>query len=531
MKKVRLFFSASMLVSSALFSQTLNDAIKQTTNEQFEPAEATFKSLVQSNPTSGEIYFYYGENFFRNDKKDQAAPLYNKAVEVNAASPFGYIGQGKILWEQGKQTDAKASFYKAQTLSANKNATVLMKIAEEYINAEQKSLVDAFPLLDLAAKLEPKNPEVFVLMGDAFLEQNNGNKAIENYEKAAALDPKSVRATLKQGQLWNRSRNYEKALEFYKKAKLIDSSFAPAYRELAEIYFRAGQYKTASAQYKRYLELNPNCSAKARYAGFLEEAKQYAESVEAAKEALKCDSNNVFLYRYLAFDYYFLKNYEDGMKASKKYFAKKTPDVKEIPQDYEYRGKFYAQTGSDSLAIIDFKKAMEMDTTRKELNNDIAGIYMKLKKFKEAIEIYQRKIKAGKGNVNDSLAIGRAYYYSKDYVNADTTFADVIRLRPSFYQGYLWRAKTNVQMDPDPKTSGKWAAKAYYEGFIAKLKPEDTEKQKTFIIEAYNYLGFYNLNKKEYCTAKSFFLLVFNLDQTNATAKKILDSPESKKCQ
>jgi len=284
MKKVRLFLSASMMFTTALFSQTLNDAIKQTLNEQFEPADAAFKVLIQANPTSGEFYFYYGENFFRNEKMAQAAEMYYKAVEVNATSPFGYIGVGKIQWEQGKQTEAKASFYKAQTLSANKNATVLMKIAEEYINAEQKNLVDAFALLDLAAKLEPKNPEVYILMGDAYMEQQNGTKAIDNYEKAGGMDPKSVKAILRQGQLWNRSRNYEKALEFYKKAKLVDSSFAPAYRELAEIYFRAGAYKTASAQYKRYLELNPNCSAKARYAGFLEEAKQYKESVDASKE-------------------------------------------------------------------------------------------------------------------------------------------------------------------------------------------------------------------------------------------------------
>ncbi len=527
MKKVRLFFSASMMLTSSLFSQTLNDAIKQTVNEQYEPAEATFKTLVASNPNNGEIYFYYGENFFKNDKMDKATAMYNKAVEVNATSPFGYIGVGKIQWNQKKQTEAKASFYKAQTLSANKNATVLMKIAEVYINSEQKNLVDAFPLLDLAAKLEPKNPDIYILYGNAYLEQNNGNKAIENYEKAAALDPKSLPALLRQGQLWNRSRNYEKAVEFYKKAKLIDSSFAPAYRELAEIYFHAGQYKNASAQYKKFLALNPNCSAKARYAGFLEEAKQYQESVDAAKDALNCDSSNVYLYRYLAFDYFNLKNYDDGVIASNAFFRRVTPDVKVISQDYEYKGKFNSQTGKDSLAILDFQKAMEMDTSRKELNNDIAASYMKMKKYKEAIEMYQRKINAGKANVNDSLSIGRAYYYSKDFTNADSTFAQVMRLRPNLYQGYLWRAKTNVQMDPKNE---RWLAKPYYEAFIAKLKPEDTEKVKSYIIEAYTYIGVYYLTKKEYCTAKSFFILIFNLDQANQNAKKFLDSPEGKKC-
>ena len=530
MKKVRLFVSAGLMLSTTVFSQSLNEAIKQTVNEQFEPAEISFKSLIQATPNSGEIYFYYGENFCRNNNLDKALVMYNKAVEVNATSPFGYIGLGKIQWEQGKQTEAKANFYKAQTLSANKNASVLMKIAEEYINADQKNLVDAFTLLDLAAKLEPKNPEVFILTGDAFLEQNNGNKAIENYEKASALDAKSVKAILRQGQLWNRSRNYEKAVEFYKKSKLVDSSFAPAYRELAEIYFRMQKYKTASDQYKRYLELNPNCSAKARYAGFLEEAKQYKESVEACKDALKCDTNNIYLYRYLSFDYYNLKDYENGMMSSNAFFKRVTQSVKVLSQDYEYHGKFNSQTGKDSLAIIDFKKAMEMDTTRKDLNNEIASSYMKMKKYTEAVEIYSKKIKSGKGTVNDSLAIGRAYYYLKDFTNADSAFAQVARLRPNLFQGYLWRAKTNVQLDPDPKTSNKWLAKTYYESFLAKLKPEDNEKQKSYVIEANNYLGFYYLNKKEYCTAKTYFQSILTLDPANSTAKKIIESAESKKC-
>jgi tetratricopeptide (TPR) repeat protein len=524
MKKIRLFFVSTIIASSPLIAnaQTLNDAIKLTTNEQFETADAAFKALLQSQPNNGEYYFYYGENYFKNENVQMANTMYQKGADVNATNPFPYVGLGKIQWYQGKQTEAKANFFKATTFAAGKNAIVLLRIAEVYISAETKDFIEANKLLDLAQKIEPKNPEVYILRGDAVLEQNNdGSKAITMYEQASSLDPKSVKAILRIGQLWNRAKNYTSALDYYKKASLIDSSFAPAYREKAEIYFRAGQYNNAVAQYKRYLQLNNNCSARSRYAGFLNQAKQYKESVDAAIEALKCDLNNDYLNRYMAYDYYELKDYVKGLASSNTFFSKATGDVKIISQDYENRAKLNAQLGADSLAILDFKKVLEMDTTRKDLNNDIANAYMKMKKYAEAIDIYKKKISSGKVNANDYYGIGRAYYYTKDFINADSSFAQIIKSQPDLYLGYLWRAKVNEQMDPKNE---KWLAKPFFETYISKLKPEElTQAQnKNSLIEAYNYLAAYYASKKDCPNVKVYLQKVLDLDSANAQAKKVI---------
>lgn len=518
MRNIKLFFIATLMLPSTLFAQSLNDAIKLTTNEQFQSADQAFQKLIQLGPGNGEYYFYYGENYFKNDNLEMATKLYQKGADANATNPLCYVGLGKVQWYQGKQADAKANFYKATTLAAGKDAVVLMKIAEAYINADTKNLADAFTLLAQAAKLDEKNPEVYILTGDAYLEQNDGTKAIENYEKAASLDPKSVKATLRQGQLYNRSRNYPLALEFYKKASLIDSSFAPAYREKAEIYFRAGQYKNASAQYKRYLEINNDCAARGRYAGFLNQAKMYQESAAAALEAIKCDPNNAYLYRYLAYDYFQLKNYADGLANCNIFFSKVSAD-KIIMQDYENRAKLNAQMGNDSLAIIDYKRMMEQDTTKTEYLSDIANAYKKGKKYKDAIDYYNRKIKTGKATVNDYNGIGICYYSTKDFVNADSSFSQVIKLQPDLYNGYLWRAKSNAQLDPKNE---KWQAKPFYETFISKVKPEETEKSKSYLIEAYNYLAAYYADKKDCANTKLYMQKVLELDANNAQAKKIL---------
>jgi tetratricopeptide (TPR) repeat protein len=518
MKKMRWSLIFSIVAISGLSAQTLEDAIKQTRNEQFESAEVIYKKLIEAQPNNGDLYFYYGENFFKNDNFAMASEMYETGVERNATNPLPYVGLGKVLWHQGKTTEAKASFYKATTLGANKNATVLMKIAETYINEDRKNLPEAFTLLTQAAKLQPKNPEVYLLTGDAYLEQNDGTKAVENYEKAGSLDPKSVQAILRQGQVFNRAKNYSLALDLYKKASLVDSSFAPAYREKAEIYFRAGQYNAAVAQYKRYLQLNNNCSARGRYAGFLYKAKQYALSVEAAKEAKKCDPNNVYIDRYMAYSGYESGDYPNALASSQAFFSKASPD-KIIAEDYEYRGKLNAKSGNDSLAILDFKKAMEMDTSKSVLNNEMANSYMKMKKYKEAIELFISKVNSGKASVNDYFTLGRAYYNSKDYVNADSSFSKIIAAQPDLAIGYLWRARANTHLDPGNKL---WQAKGLYETYIAKVKPEDVEKSKKDLSEAYSYLAAYYASKKDTANAKAYFQKVLEVDPTNAQAKKVL---------
>ena len=521
MKKLRWSLVVSVITISGISAQTLNDAIKQTRNEQFESADLIYKKLIQAQPNSGDLYFYYGENFFKNENIQMANEMYQTGADVNATNPLPYVGLGKVQWYQGKQAEAKANFYKALTLGGEKNSTVLMKIAETYINADKKNLPEAFTLLAKATKLDAKNPEVYLLTGDAYLEQNDGSKAIENYEKANTLDPKSVQALLRQGQLYNRAKNYSLALDLYKKASLVDSSFAPAYREKAEIFFRAGQYNNAVAQYKRYLQLNDNCGAKSRYAGFLYKAKQYAASIEASKDAKKCDPNNIYLDRYMAYDYYETNDYPNGMASSQAFFSKASPD-KILSLDYEYRGKLYSKTGNDSLAILDYKKALEMDTSRTELYNDMANSYMKTKKYSEAIELFKSKMRNGsKVGVNDYYSLGRAYYYSKDFINADSAFSKIIAAQPDLALGYLWRAKAAVQTDPENK---QWKAKEIYETFISKVKPEEAERSKKDLIDAYNYLAAYYAGKKDCANTKVYMLKIKELDPANAQATKVLAS-------
>ena len=527
-------------------AQTLQEAITKTDNERFEAASADFKSLVAKEPNKGDNYFYFGENYFKNDNLDSALIMYKKGTEVSPMYPLNHIGIGKVYLFQGKEVDANTNLFKGKTLAEDKTnkpvkALSYLKLAEAYTKAPMyKNLPEAMKLITEASKLDGKNSEVYLLWGDALLEQNptDGGPAIKQYDKAFELDKKNVRAVTRKGKLYERGRNYTEALKYYKDAEAIDDKFAPAYREKAEIYMKATRYKEAIESYKKYLELNNSESARVRFAYALYLAKQYQDAVTEIEQIVAKDANqSPYLYRVLGYSYYEITDKTDkeafkkGINAMNTFFEKSAgKDFKYIPDDYKYKGLLMSKTGQDSLGVIEIEKAIKLDSVANcELWGDIGKIWVKAKRYDKAIAAYNNKAKCTKGLTGqDNYDLGRAYYYGpKDMVKADTCFSKLTKASPTYPIGFFWRGKANLQLDPKNE---KWLAKPHFEAALALVKVEErsTASYKANVIEACEYLGYYFLKQKDNAKAKEYFGIVRDLDPNNKKAKDFFASPEGK---
>jgi len=551
MKKITLI-SASFLLVSSTSAQTLQYAITKTANERYAAAASDFRSLIAKEANKGDNYFYYGENFFKKGDLDSANMYYQKGAELNATYPLNYVGLGKVLWYKGNTADAKTQFFKASELGLKKNTEVMRKTAETYIEAENKSLDEAMALLNAAIKIEPKNAENYLLMGDALLEKNptEGGPAIKQYDKFSELNPKSPKGILRAGKLYQRGRNYQLALDLYKKAQDLDPTYAPAYREKAELYNLAGQKANAVESYKKYLELNNSDEARIRYAGFLVINKQYAEAITESEKTQNAGSKDMYLDRYLGYSYAELGNktdtaaYTKGLKAINRFFEKAGSNFKYSAVDYKYKGILLAKTGKDSLGILEMEKAAQVDPKlANEVTREIAKSYMKAKKYNKAVDTYNRIMNGDPKNLNaqDWYEFGRAYYYDggakqrekKDvealdlFVKADTCFSKLTQISPAYAIAYFWRGKANVQQDVKDE---KGLAKPHYEKAISLVKPEEKALVKQNLIEAYLYLGshFAFSKEKDLAKAKEYFNLVKELDPANKPANDFFKSPAGK---
>lgn len=553
------FLTVSLgIITTIGFAQTLDQVLIKTSNERFAEAASDFLVLIKKEPTKGEYYFYSGENYFKRGDIDSATIFYAKGVEVNATNPLNYVGLGKVLLAKNNVSEAKTQFFKAASVSQNKNAEVMRRTSEAWLATSNKNPDEAINQANMAIKLDPKNAENYILLGDAQLEKTpaDGGPAIKSYKMATTLNPKSPKGILREGQLYQRGRNYQLALDKYKEAEAIDATYAPAYREKAELYYLVNQLNKSIENWKKYLELNNSNDARYLFLNALFRNKQYSDVINEGETLRKNGFNNYTIERLLGYAYYEIGNKTDtaaftkGVKSINKFFELSTPiaNFKYYPSDYKYKGLLLSKTGKDSLGIIEIEKAVALDPSyAKEAYSDIAGIYYKNKRYAKVTNYLEKKqaLDATSLNNNDYYNLGRAYYNialplfneainTKDakvktaketeatpyLINADSAFAGLVRKNPSWITAYIWRGRTNSLTEILLKKEKEGLGKVHYEKILSIVKPE--EKASTYkkeVIEALEYLGSYYVLINDKAKSDEVFNQLKEIDPTNTKVK------------
>jgi tetratricopeptide (TPR) repeat protein len=172
------------------------------------------------------------------------------------------------------------------------------------------------------------------------------------------------------------------------------------------------------------------------------------------------------------------ENSSKGLVVAEAFFAS-VPKDKILASDYKYKAVMLSATGKDSLAIIEYKKAYDIESNNKsEYTGLIAKSYIKMKKFDKAIEFYELKSKESTMQATDLFDLGRAYYSTKKYILADTTFGKLISLAPNYAPGVYWKGNSSYQLDPKNE---KWLARPHYEKAFFMIKPEDRAQVNTWL--------------------------------------------------
>jgi tetratricopeptide (TPR) repeat protein len=212
---------AFFAIGSTAFGQDLNSALNMTYQEQFEAADNAFNALSKAEPANAKYYFYNGENQLASYFIDpiniplesiakKALERFNKGIAANPNEPLNYVGIGKVALIQNNKAVADENFAKAQTflpakkvkstLTKPEQATLLVQLADAYVQVGSKDSAIVFGFLRRAEALDSKNPEIYLVRGDYwFYTLNNGSRAAENYKRSQDFSPQSTRARVRLG--------------------------------------------------------------------------------------------------------------------------------------------------------------------------------------------------------------------------------------------------------------------------------------------------------------------------------------------
>lgn len=517
MKRTFLQFAMIGAVLSA-GAQTLEEARKDIDNENFFRAKNSLRKLLADPAVDhNQAAYYLGNAYLKTDDPDSAKIFYAMLGENNKTA-YGSLALGRIALINKKNADAKGLLDKAAITSKMKNSEILYQIGDAWFKPTTTDLKEAIYYFEEAYKLDLKNSTNMLALGDAYLENNEGGKAMSKYESAAEVNTKLTMAFVKIGRLNVRARTYDDAIVAYKKALALEPDNALAHKELGEAYYLSKKYDLAKPEFKRYIELNKDdADAKTRFISFLFQSKEYEQVATEAAQMLQDDPNNYILLRSLSFSNFELKRYKDGYEFAKRFWANSN-GKKVKPIDYVYSARLAALNGDTVQAINYFKTALETEKDNADLSAEYAKTLWQSKRYTDAIVQYNAKIAQFGGGALDYYYLGRSYFSAGNYVAADSTFATFVTKQPTSPDGYVWRAKCNSRIDPEMKAG---SAFPFYQKFI-ELAQADVTKNKRNLVEAYGYMGAYYMNAKDNTQAKQNFEKALELDPNDELAKELL---------
>jgi tetratricopeptide (TPR) repeat protein len=501
--------------------------------DQTQKAIDVLNKAVQTYPAVASVHYYLGMAQLNSGKRDLALKTFDKGISVDDKEPLNYVGKGRLSMLENNAQKAKLDFDKALALSKSKNVAVLQGISDAYL-IDPKKANEVITLLTKAKAIDDHDPETLILMGDAYLQLNNGGQAVTHYERAAALNTKLAKPHYKIGLVYLRSRNYPAAQEAFSKAIQIDPGYTLAYKESGENYYSQKEAAKAVTAYEKYLTLTENPEpAKLRMAFFYFMAKDYPKANTMFENLVKKPDASITSKRFYAQSLYKSGSLEKSRAMFDEYFAKAKPEDIDA-SDYREYGNLLVDLKVDSLAVTAFQKSLDLEPKQSEMLQQQAKLYFEsLKKYPESIKAYE-KLRALKGNwsSNDLYTVGRAYWINSEkfkaagdtatqrqqLLKADTAFQKLIEVQPNTTVPYKWAAQVKASLDPE---SEKGLAKPYYEKLIEKALPTP-DKNKADLILAYSYLGYYHFLKNELAVSKSNWEKLLAIDPGNVAATTAL---------
>lgn len=520
MKRLLLVAALALAAWDTNAQQNLSAAMRDYELEKYNSALAKFQQAAEADTSNLWAWYYAGVTALQLEQLNKAEEFFQRGMRANPNHPLNLAGLGQLQNRKQQLDAASATFAAVSQKSLGnrkfKDGEVYAVLAQALTDGDRKDTANAFAMESKALELAPKSPVALYAIGLMRKQIDDNGNAVKYFERAFTFDPKMAKAMWECGALFIDARNIELGKEYINKAIAADENFAPAYRELADVNFAQKDQASATSNFGRYLSMTePTPKSMLKYASFQLLLGKNKEAMEEVYKTMAVDSTNIYVYRILGRSAYETAKYDTALYAYNKFFAGVNP-AKIRYDDYLYLGKINLAKGLDADAQAAFNKAISVDSTKaSELNKTLLDFFRANKNYGKEAEVLTNIIaKSAKKNPNDLFALGRAYYNQKDYVKADTVFAQLIELKPDYIPGHLYRARCNY--------SNQATAKSLFENMIAKIGSIEggNDKYKRELKEAYTYLGSLAYNAKDKNAAKDYFGKVLAIDPNDATAKE-----------
>ena len=529
-------FAGAMTLSA---QQGYKDGIEYFRADQPEEAEIILNRTINDAGTDkAEAYYYLGQIELQKGNVAAAKEDFNKGISANSQNAKNYIGLGMIELKNGNKSGAEAQFKAARDID-KKSPIIAVEIARAYFNADPALYAKEIEKNIATAKnLSKKSPEpaIYILEADMLAPTNVG-EAAGYYEMASQFDPNTnyPEAYVKYARTYF-TVNPQYSIDKLKALLEKQPNSALAQRELAEKYYESDRLTLAAEQYGNYIA-NPNHfqKDKIRYVALLYFGKKYQESFDLATQILADDPNNIYMQRMQFLNMEALKQPIEAKKYAEVFFNNPASEGKIVPNDYTTYGDVLQELGQDTLAAVQFEKAVALAPDKVALLKDLSGAYTKAKMYREAAESYRKFCETDEATTNDIFMLARRYQNVAATEEPDSPEkAEAVDNALRYVNIALERVPDNATIAltkarilfvrnnnvPDQDT-----VDAYLAGIELLDKDADNKtKRKSDYVNAYNQIANFYLSQKDMENAKLYFNKFLEIDPENTALRQFVEN-------
>lgn len=269
--------------------------------------------------------------------------------------------------------------------SKNTHQTELIRQASEYrqMMDRQKASADEAAL----SKLPPLTAEGYEKLGDQSFVQGKADIAFKNYDEAIRLEPGQMRVRYKIGRLFLEKRLLEEAEKEFRGILEKNPDYALAYEGLGRTLLSRNELGEAEKGLDRAIRLDPSLWQAHNLLGIIyDRKKEFRKAAFHYRNAITLQPAMGILYNNLGMSLFLNGEYEASLQALIE-GAKRDPNNKKINNNL---GLLLCKTGRVQDAFEAFKRA----GNEASAYYNIGSVYLVEKKYKEAIQSYQKAIDA-----------------------------------------------------------------------------------------------------------------------------------------
>ncbi len=231
------------------------------------------------------IFFSLFEYLFIT-KSSAFIPILNEPSQEELELTSIKIGQTAIQLIQFGQNDDAIKLLQLAVKLNPKEKDLWISLGEAQIRSKKK--YEALKSLNEAIKLEPTEQNTYFTKASIYLDLNDPNKAKIFIKKGLSINKNNERGYFQLGNAEIMLNNYESALIAFKKSSQIDPKFWQSINNEGLVLFELNNFSEAILKFKSALEISNNAEPMLALAVVLFSLDNNSiESINLAKNALK----------------------------------------------------------------------------------------------------------------------------------------------------------------------------------------------------------------------------------------------------